>query len=129
LREVLKDHLFFDGQINPTTGLADVSWLEGDASMLCHEEWHDPKRSFFGALLDGQPCLLMLYNRGDLPQSFVLPGSAETVWSVIFDTSMVPGFVEPDSRLIEGGVPFQIKASSMACLQLNEGPAMEGAHC
>ncbi|MCW0219331.1 MAG: glycogen debranching protein GlgX, partial [Prosthecobacter sp.] len=120
---------FFDGQINPTTGLADVSWLEGDASMLCHEEWHDPKRSFFGALLDGQPCLLMLYNRGDLPQSFVLPGSAETVWSVIFDTSMVPGFVEPDSRLIEGGVPFQIKASSMACLQLNEGPALEGAHC
>ena len=120
---------FFDGQINPTTGLADVSWLEGDASMLCHEEWHDPKRSFFGALLDGQPSLLMLYNRGDLPQSFVLPGSAETVWSVVFDTSMVPGFVEPDSRLIEGGVPFQIKASSMACLQLNEGPALEGAHC
>lgn len=120
---------YFDGMVNPATGLADVTWLEGDASLLCHEEWHDPKRAFFGALLDGAPSLLLLFNRGELPQNFLLPGSGETVWSVVFDTSLVPGFVEPDSRLIEGGVSFHIKASTLVCLQLNEGPALEGAHC
>lgn len=120
---------FFDGQVNPATSLADVTWLEGNASLLCHEEWHDPRRAFFGALLDGAPPLLLLYNRGDLPQDFLLPGSSKTVWSLVFDTSLTPGFLEPGSRLIEGGVAFQIKASSMACLRLMEGPALVNPAC
>ncbi len=120
---------YFDGVMNPTTGLADVTWLEGDASLLCHEEWHDPKRAFFGALMDGSPPLLLLFNRGELPQKFLLPGSEETLWSVVFDTSLPAGFIEADSRLIEGGVAFQIKASTLVCLRLNEGPALVGAHC
>ncbi|TDU71267.1 glycogen operon protein [Prosthecobacter fusiformis] len=120
---------FFSGQTDPATGIADVTWLEGDASLLCHEEWHDPKRSFFGALLDGQPPVLLLFNRGDLPQTFELPGTNATVWSLIFDTSLVTGFLPPDSRLIEGSVSFQIKASSIACLRLKRGPALANAHC
>lgn len=120
---------FYDGITDPTTFIADVNWLQGDSSLLCHEEWHDPKRVSFGALLDGEPPLLFLFNRGDLPLNFLLPGSEDTVWSVVFDTSMIPGFLEPDSRLIEGGVRFQIKSSSMACLRLNKGPALVGAHC
>lgn len=120
---------FFDGLVNPASGLADVTWLEGNATLLCHEEWHDPHRSFFGALLDGSPPMLLIFNRGDLPQNFSLPGSGKTVWSLVFDTSLTPGFVAKDSRLIDGGVAFQVKASSMVCLRLNEGPALVGESC
>ncbi|MEN3940192.1 glycogen debranching protein GlgX [Prosthecobacter sp. SYSU 5D2] len=120
---------YFDGVINPTSNLADVTWLEGDATLLCHEEWHDPRRAFFGALMDGTPPLLLLFNRGDRPQNFLMPGSPETIWGLVFDTSLSPGFLEPGSRLIEGSVPFQIKASSMACLRLTEGPALVNPAC
>jgi isoamylase len=115
---------YLDGEINPTTDLADVTWLEGNATRLCHEEWHDPHRAFFGALLDGSPPLLLLFNRGDLPQNFLMPGSLATLWSLVFDTSLSPGFLEPGSRLIEGSVTFQIKANSVACLRLTEGLAL-----
>jgi len=120
---------FFNGSVDPSTGLADVTWLEGDASMLCHDEWHDPRRSFFGALLDGKPALLLLFNRGDLPQTFALPGDKDTLWSVIFDTGMSPAFVPVDSRRHEGDSPFQIKASSMACLRLIKGSALVAPRC
>lgn len=120
---------FFDGVMNSATGLADVLWLEGNNTLLCHEEWHDPKRTMFGAVLDGKPPLLLIFNRGDKPMSFQLPGSAKTVWSLIFDTSLSPGFVGKDTYLTEGTVPFAIKAGSMACLRLKSGPALVAARC
>lgn len=120
---------FFDGVPHPQTTLADVTWLEGDSSLLCHDEWHNPKRCSFGALLDGEPPLLLLFNRGDQAQNFSLPGDGKTVWSTVFDTSLVPGFAKSGALRFKGGKTWPIKPNSMACLRLEQGPALVGAHC
>lgn len=126
---VLRRTQYYDGVMNAVTGLADVLWLEGNNTLLCHEEWHDPKRTMFGALLDGKPPLLLIFNRGDKPMNFQLPGNAKTVWSLIFDTSLSPGFVTEGTSLIKGTAPYAIKASTMACLTLMSGHALVEARC
>jgi isoamylase len=120
---------FYDGRVDPTKGIADVTWLQGDSSLLCHEEWHDPKRCSFGALLDGEPALLLLFNRGDQSQPFLMPGSIKTVWSMVFDTSLTPAFIKPDSFLVKGEEKYAIRSSSLVCFQLKSGPAMVSPHC
>ncbi len=120
-RTCLRRTQFFDGRFNPESGLSDVSWLEGNGSLLCHEEWHDSGRSAFGALMDAEVPLLLLFNRGDLLQTFSLPGGPESVWSVLFDTSISPGFVEAGSRLHDGGIAYSLRGRSVVCLELHSG--------
>lgn len=117
----LRRREFFDGVVNPLTGLPDVAWLDGRGTLLCHEEWHDPVRTIFGALIAASPPLVFLFNRGDLPQSFILPGSDEAIFNIVYDTAESPAFSEGEEAPHRGGSAFPLQSHSMVCLRLSAG--------
>jgi isoamylase len=119
---------FFDGQWSPVTGLPDVAWLEGNGSLLCHDEWHDSSRTTFGALISGKPPMVLLFNRGELATDFVLPGTKACTWSLVFDTSTNPSFAA-DIIPIHGGEKFRVNGHSLICLRLNSGILGLAAAC
>jgi isoamylase len=112
---------FFDGQWTPSTGLPDVAWLEGNGSLLCHDEWHDPTRASFGALVSGKPPMVLLFNRGDLPVSFILPGTRNCTWSAVFDTANNHSFDTETVPPTPGGTAITVNSHSIICLKLSSG--------
>jgi glycogen operon protein len=117
----LKRTTYFDGAFSPVSGMPDVAWLEGNGSLLCHDEWHDPSRTLFGALLAASSPMLYLFNRGDLPQSFVVPGSQDSHWQLVYDTSLSAAFPTEILPLISGASSLPLKAHSIVCLRLERG--------
>ncbi|HYF35888.1 MAG TPA: glycogen debranching protein GlgX [Prosthecobacter sp.] len=124
---------FFDGRLNPASGLQDVTWLSGSGALLTHEEWHKPEQAIFGALLDGAPPihrqdetrpLLIIYNRGELSQPFVLPQGQRVRWMLRFDTSLSPSFAEPDRHLFSGGAVYSLRGHSVALFILRDGACL-----
>ncbi|MBK8090889.1 MAG: glycogen debranching protein GlgX [Verrucomicrobiaceae bacterium] len=122
-RAALRRVAFFDGKIDPLTGLRDVTWLEGDGTWLCSEEWHDPARQHFGALIagvSGEAPLLLLFNNDTAACQFHLPGDSVTIWQLLFDTA------QPDSHTRHAGVElYAMCGMSMACLELAAGSALD----
>jgi glycogen operon protein len=112
---------FFDGAYNPVTGLPDVVWLEGQGSLLCHDEWHDSSRTVFGAIISADPPLVFLFNRGETPQVFMLPGDAQCRWETVYDTARNPSFPIGDELPLQGGRNHALKAHSLVCLRLAAG--------
>jgi len=111
---------YFNGNPNHASGLPDVSWLEGDGTLLCHEEWHNPDRRHFGALLGADDRstkpLLLLFNNGTQSQPFVLPGTKDTVWQIAFDTALNPAFPTGKAAQFTGAQSYPLQDRSMACL-------------
>ncbi|MCB1277438.1 glycogen debranching protein GlgX [Prosthecobacter sp.] len=112
---------YFDGKLNPTIGLRDVTWLEGNGTLLCHEEWHSEERRCFGALLgpqnDSSTPLLLLFNNGSASEPFILPGDKDIVWTLAFDTSLSPSF--PNGQVTHaGGRKYALQGQSVVCLEL-----------
>ena len=116
---------YFDGQTNPSTGLRDVTWLEDDGSLLCHEEWHNHSRCCFGALFDadeaGSSPLLLIFNNSKAAQPFLLPGSEDTRWTLVFDTGLSPSFPTSTPRQYAGAESHLLLGRSIACLKLTAG--------
>jgi glycogen operon protein len=117
----LKRTTYFDGTFSPVTGMPDVAWLEGNGSLLCHDEWHDPSRTLFGALLAAASPLVFLFNRGDLPQGFIVPGTKDSLWQLVYDTAQSTAFPIDAAPLIHGASSFPLKAHSLVCLRLAQG--------
>ena len=122
---ILRRSTYFDGNPNHATGLPDVSWLEGDGTLLCHEEWHNPNRRHFGALLgadeDSTKPLLLLFNNGLEPHAFVLPGTQSTRWQLTFDTSLNPSFPSGKAAQFTGTQTYPLQDPSIVCLTLIAG--------
>jgi isoamylase len=119
---------YFNGRLNPASGLPDVTWLEGNGSLLCHDEWHDPSRCHFGALLDGiqgEAPILLFFNRGSNGSDLMLPGNAETRWKLVFDTS---GSLKASEDFL-GDRMLHVGGASLVCLQLASGQVMTPAYC
>ncbi|MBL9179685.1 MAG: glycogen debranching protein GlgX [Verrucomicrobiaceae bacterium] len=118
-------HEYFDGRPDPLGGLRDVAWLEGDGTLLCHEEWHNEARSSFGALLAAagdSPPLVLLFNNGDSLRPFLLPGDSETRWTPAFDTALQPSFpTGANPQHHAGKTHYQLEGRSLACLRLAAG--------
>ena len=115
---------YFDGKANPVSGLRDVAWLEGDGTLLCHEEWHNDSRRCFGALLDAMedsPPLVLIYNNGTSSLPFLLPGDADTRWTLVFDTGIHPSFPHGSPPQYAGQKHYQVRDRSVACLKLSAG--------
>lgn len=133
-RPAVKRWEFFDGKHNPDTNRCDVTWLNGTGGMLTREEWHDPARRWFGALIDepenrhapinvdgeDHRPLLLLFNHGDEPHDFPLPGGGDSQWALVFSTALEPSFVH-ESVVCRGGASYQIESHAMACLVLHAG--------
>ncbi len=117
----LKRSQYFDGAFNPVSGMPDVVWLEGQGTRLCHDEWHDPSRNIFGAMISADPPLVYLFNRGDLTQAFILPGDDSTLWSTVYDTAQSPAFPTEVTPGLNGGSALPLKAHSLVCLKLSGG--------
>jgi glycogen operon protein len=126
---ILRRTAFFDGNPNHATGLPDVSWLEGNGTLLCHEEWHSPSRRHFGALLgeDEGPSkpLLLLFNSGTHAIPFLLPGTVETRWQIAFDTALSPSFPSGKASEFMGTHTYPLQKHSIACLTLVAGNCTE----
>ena len=115
---------YFDGKANPVSGLRDVAWLEGDGTLLCHEEWHNDSRRCFGALLDAvenSPPLVLIFNNGTSPLPFLLPGDEDTRWTLVFDTGFQPAFPHSSPPHYAGQKHYQVKDRSLVCLKLTAG--------
>jgi glycogen operon protein len=126
----LRRTTFFEGRTNSKSGLQDVTWLAGNGTLLSHDEWHNPKRGFFGALLDGAAAvrkddetrpLLLLFNQGDLPQPFLMPKGKRTRWTLRFDTSLTPSFMADGQHVCDGGATYYLRGHTMALFVLMEG--------
>jgi glycogen operon protein len=120
---------YFDGNHNHATGLPDVSWLDGNGTLLCHEEWHDPERRHFGALLSedeglSKPMLLM-FNSGAQTIPFVLPGTETERWKLIFDTSLSLSFPKGESPEYAGSLKYALQDQSLACFTLVAGSVQD----
>ncbi|HBJ86445.1 MAG TPA: glycogen debranching enzyme GlgX [Verrucomicrobiales bacterium] len=122
---VFRRRAYFDGQTNPATGLRDVTWLEDDGSLLCHEEWHNHSRCCFGALFDadetGSSPLLLIFNNSKAAQPFLLPGNEDTRWTLVFDTGLSPSFPAATPRQYAGAESHHLLGRSVACLKLTAG--------
>jgi len=120
---IFRREMFFDGEVNPLTGLNDVTWLEGDGTLLCHEEWHCAQRRSFGALLDASPSkpLLLLFNHGQKSEGFILPGDEEAHWSQVFDTASGKAFPSGEPPAYLGGKAYPLQGQSVVCLVLTSG--------
>ena len=122
---ILRRSAYFDGNPNHATGLPDVSWLEGDGTLLCHEEWHNPNRRHFGALLgadeDSTKPLLLLFNNGLEPHAFILPGTQTTRWQLTFDTSLNPSFPFGKAAQFTGTQTYPLQDRTIVCLTLIAG--------
>jgi glycogen operon protein len=125
----LRRRTYFDGRVNPDTGMRDVAWLEGNGTLLCHEEWHDPQRTYFGALIDSgsasSPAFLLLFNNGLKSFSFLLPGTSQHLWSRVFDTALSPSFPAGEAEIFAGTATYPLEGRSVACLSLAAGPRSE----
>jgi isoamylase len=120
-RRTLRRVAYFDGKTDPGSGLRDVTWLEGNGTLLCHEEWHDPHRCHFGALLagvDGEPALALFFNRGSSGADVMLPGTKKTRWRVLFDTAQPLA-----AGLMHSAGTLHLDAASFLCLEHVAGPA------
>ncbi len=122
---VFRRSTYFDGKLNPTTGLRDVTWLEDDGTLLLHEEWHSVVCRSFGALLDAggrepRP-LLLLFNNSVTAQAFMLPGSSDSHWSLVFDTALTPSFPRGPPPSHAGAQSYPLQAQSVVCLTFTAG--------
>ena len=121
----LRRRSYFDGNVNPATGMRDIAWLDGNGTLLCHDEWHDPERTYFGALLDTESedprALLLLFNNGLHPHPFVLPGLPETRWARVFDTALTPSFPKGSAKTFAGAETYDLHGRTLACLRLESG--------
>lgn len=120
---------YFTGLPGPDGGAPDVLWLRGDGHLLCHERWHEPGRSHFGALL-GEG-LLLLFNRAGEAVDFLLPGDRACVWEIVFDSAH-DGHAAPPRHPAHyhGGRNYGLAGHAFACLRLTAGTvATEGLVC
>ncbi|MFC5454542.1 glycogen debranching protein GlgX [Prosthecobacter fluviatilis] len=123
--EVFRRSTYFDGKLNPATGLRDVLWLESDGTLLHHEEWHQDTRRCFGALMgpvnDSSSTLLLLFNNSAEPQPFILPGDGNTLWSLVFDTALCPSFPAKSPPGLAGAQNYPLLGQGIVCLKLAAG--------
>ena len=123
--EVFRRSSYFDGKLNPATGLRDVIWLESDGTLLHHEEWHQDTRRCFGALMGtvsaSSAPLLLLFNNSAEPQPFTLPGGQDILWSLVFDTALSPSFPAKPPAGLEGSQTYPLQGQGIVCLTLAAG--------
>jgi glycogen operon protein len=80
-RSELRRVNFFDGKVDPATRIQDVLWLTETGEVMQRDEWHDRHRYTFGAVIEGNLCVL--FNNGYEACEMTLP---KGMWALVFDT-------------------------------------------
>ncbi len=111
----LRRSCFFEGSIDPGTGLKDVTWLSRAGHELSGAAWQTPEARCFGARIaePGRPVYLLLFNSSERARTFRLPSAA---WTVLVDTA------ENDLRgACPEGPSWLLQAHSFALLRSSDG--------
>ena len=118
---VLRGERFLTGEIDPRTGLRDVTWLAPSGREMAIEDWNDPARRCLGMLLDGrarggETTLLALFNGGTTAVPFRVPsvGGARR-WATVFDTADPD---RPREHAVRAGEAYALVEHSVALLRL-----------
>jgi len=124
---------FFRGVEAEPLPLKDITWYAPDGREMMQDDWHDPERRCFGALLSGDvgdrfvslqgypendDSFLMILNAHPTPVEFVLPlAPAIRQWTHLFDTSQpaeAPALpVAPGTRLTIADRSFSLFAGQL----------------
>jgi isoamylase len=116
----------FTGEKPAIINRPDVEWLDANGKKLVHEEWHNPHRRFFAAILDapdvslmegeardGGP-ILLLFNASPEDVAFTAPPGN---WVMVFDTSLDASFPKQATVVAAGGI-ITSSSRSVACFLL-----------
>ena len=103
---VLRRGRYLTGELDPVSGVRDVTWLTAMGEEMRGADWNDGNLRCFGMLLDGRAratgvrrassdsSMLIVLNAHHEGVGFVLPAVAGgTVWRLVFDTN-APNHVE-----------------------------------
>jgi glycogen operon protein len=98
---------FFRGVTTDESRLKDITWFSPGAREMTHDDWSDPARRCFGALLGGDTgdrfislhgypelddSFLIVVNGHDVPVEFALPPTANVyTWIALIDTAIATG--------------------------------------
>ncbi|MFZ4593314.1 MAG: glycogen debranching protein GlgX [Verrucomicrobiaceae bacterium] len=106
---------YFSGK-KDGNGELDITWLNGVGGVLTRDEWHDPARRYFGALIiaGGGGLLLLFSNDPHQVCNFALPHVDGAPWRLVFDTALEEGFVS--SEVIVDDC-YVVQSRAMVCLR------------
>ena len=103
---ILRRGRYLTGEIDPESGVRDVTWLNALGNQMGDADWHDSNLRCFGMLLDGRAqatgvrrapsdaTMLIVLNAHYEGVNFTLPEvPGGTVWRLVFDTN-APNHVE-----------------------------------
>ncbi|HKU81811.1 MAG TPA: hypothetical protein VJP76_06535, partial [Candidatus Tumulicola sp.] len=119
---------FFRGVATDDATLKDITWYAPDARELTSDDWNDPGRRCFGALLGGDvgdrfvslqgyrevdDSFLIAINGYDAATGFTLPpAEAPLRWLELFDTAAWDG--SPRNVILDPGTQIEMAARSFA---------------
>ena len=97
---ILRRGRYLTGEMDPESGVRDVSWLNAGGKEMTGADWHDGNLRCFGMLMDGRAratgvrrvssdsSMLMVLNAHHEGVGFTLPAVAGgTTWRLVFDTN------------------------------------------
>ena len=130
MHPVLRRRKFFQGRRIRGAEVQDIAWLEPSGAEMTDEMWNSPDVRALGVRLNGDAIqevnergerifsdtLLLLFNAGAEPITFVLPAGAPIErWDMLIETA------DPwqPSRRLRAGDRYDLQPHSMAALQLN----------
>ena len=103
---ILRRGRYLTGELDPESGVRDVTWLNALGQEMGGSDWHDGNLRCFGMLLDGRAratgvrrvsgdaSVLIVLNAHHEGVGFILPAiTGGTVWRLVFDTN-APNHVE-----------------------------------
>lgn len=134
---VFRRPLFFRGVTTGDSPLKDITWYAPDGREMTHDDWNDPGRRCFGALLSGETgdrfislqgyrelddSFLLILNANDTSVSFALPAiAAARGWVEAIDTARWPA--RPLQSLLLPGDRLEVADRSLALFVAQTGEA------
>jgi glycogen operon protein len=127
---VLRRRKFFQGRRIRGAEVIDIAWLDPSGAEMTDEMWSSPEVRGLGVRLDGDAIqevnergerivgdsLLVIFNAGDQPLSFVLPPTAPSErWDTLVDTA--DPWQQP--RSLRAGDRYDLPGHAVAVLRLN----------
>ena len=132
---VLRKRTFFSGRKIHGSRVADMAWFAPDGRPVDEKFWSTDRPGTFSVVINKNSAdlrhngwrkhpsdsLMMIFNAGDKPVDFVLPGGGDVVWECRIDTGVESGFLEPDVRVRSHRGTVALRRRSMQVWRLKSG--------
>ncbi len=112
---------FFDGALDPSTGLLDVHWLHPSGRQMEVDDWHAPElRTIgmeFGAADPTADRFLILLHAGPDPIDFAMPELGGLRFTPLLDTRHPRGTIEDGAATLAAGAVLNLVGRSSVLLR------------